>query len=65
MEVAMAIPTQQRQQVQYVNETEDERRERLQKEKLKTVVREALEEFMEDYRKKEEKKKSFLDELLS
>ena len=30
----MAVPNQQRQQVQYVNETEDGRRERLQREKL-------------------------------
>ena len=58
----MAVPNQQRQQVQYVNETEDERKERLQREKLKTVVREALEEFIED---RKDKKKGFLDELLS
>jgi hypothetical protein len=59
----MAVPNQQRQQVQYVNETEDGRRERLQREKLKTVVREALEEFIEDH-KKEKKSGGFLDELL-
>lgn len=59
----MATTNQQRQQVQYVNETEDERRERLQREKLKTVVREALEEFAEDH-KKEKKSGGFLDELL-
>jgi len=58
----MVTPIQPRQQVQYVNETEEERRERLQREKLKTVVREALEEFIED---RKEKKKGFLDELLS
>jgi hypothetical protein len=58
----MATQIQPRQQVQYVNETEEERRERLQREKLKTVVREALEEFIEDHKGK---KKGFLDELLS
>jgi hypothetical protein len=61
----MAVPSQQRQQVQYVNETEDERKERLQREKLKTVVREALEEFIEDHKEDHKKeKKSILDELL-
>jgi ribosomal protein S20 len=42
-----------------VYENEDERKERLQKEKLKTIVREALEEFAED--RKKAKKDFFAD----
>ena len=59
----MATLTQQKPQIQYVNETPEERKERLQFEKLKTAVREALEEFIED-NKKEKKSGGFLDELL-
>ena len=51
----MAMPTKQKQQVQYVNETEQERKDRLLREKLKSVLREALEEFMEDNKKQEGK----------
>jgi hypothetical protein len=57
----MTTLTPPRQGVQYVNETLEERKERLQLEKLKTAVREALEEFIEDHKKDE---KGFFDQLL-